>query len=272
MKKFLLLTGFILSFFSCSDDLQFNTPSFQGEKDNVFWRAQEFSAISNQDGSMRIVGKNRGESVILNITNTNPGTYTLGPGTANSAVFKTTDGINYLTNSRNAEGEIVIEAIDFEQQNFTGTFRFNAESSEADIINFNKGIFYKVPLVNEDINISVGTLRATVDGTEVEMEEVITVNADGQITIEAKNMDNSFIRLTLPESIEVGSYNLTEQSETDTFAHYGFTNGIVSNAQYGTLFVLEHDSDLNMISGTFTFNTEFPNNVAVENGVFEVYY
>ena len=44
MKKQFLYLFLFFAFISCADEVKFNNPSFEGQKDNVFWRAIDYKA------------------------------------------------------------------------------------------------------------------------------------------------------------------------------------------------------------------------------------
>ena len=62
MKKYFLIALVFFGLLSCEDDVRFNNPSFQGLKDNVFWRGVRSKATIASDGSLLI------ESLIVNET------------------------------------------------------------------------------------------------------------------------------------------------------------------------------------------------------------
>ncbi|MCA6422144.1 MAG: hypothetical protein IM568_04895 [Flavobacterium sp.] len=77
MKRFLPLFLVILAISSCQEDIKFNSPGFQGLKDDVFWRANDARAyITN--GTLTIEGLTAYEKVTLNTSSPNMGTYILG--------------------------------------------------------------------------------------------------------------------------------------------------------------------------------------------------
>lgn len=271
MKKFLLLTGFIISFFSCSEELEFNTPSFQGEKNASFWQATDFNAITNEDGSINLVGILRSEVVTLNVANSVPGIYSLGANSQSKATFEMTNSPTYSTTNQ-GDGEIVIEAYNVEEQTITGTFNFNAFSSEGETLNFNKGIFYRIPILPVEDVVLVNQFNASVDEVEMDIAEVVSTFNDDIIEITGMTSDSRFITLSMPESIAIGSYNLGTASTFGTYAVYGLADGATSNSQFGTLLILDHDRTINRIRGTFVFNTLSPNSVEVDNGTFAVFY
>jgi hypothetical protein len=154
MKKQLLFIFLLFAFISCTDDVKFNSPSFEGRKDNVFWRAVDSKAILASNGSLSIEAFTRNEKVTLKTTSTLPQTYILGTGTAIIATYVLTEAsgtITFSTGTGIGDGEIVIEEYDAVNKTVTGTFKFNAENIlnnplAGSILNFQYGTFYKVPV------------------------------------------------------------------------------------------------------------------------------
>ncbi|WP_396184955.1 DUF6252 family protein [Flavobacterium sp.] len=154
MKKQLLFIFLLFAFISCTDDVKFNSPSFEGRKDNVFWRAVDSRAILASNGSLSIEAFTRNEKVTLKTTSTLPQTYILGTGTAIIATYDLREAsgtVTFSTGTGIGNGEIIIEEYDAVNKTVTGTFKFNAENIlnnplAGPILNFQYGTFYKVPV------------------------------------------------------------------------------------------------------------------------------
>ncbi len=153
MKRFLLLTGFLLALFSCSNDMESNEHAFQVTKNSEFWQASEFSVTITEDGFLSLVGVLNNEVITLNLTSSNPKPYDLSAGSNNTAWYKDDNGLGF-TSEYQGDGEVIIEKYDSLEQTFTGTFRFNAFSRDGEVVNFVNGVFYRIPLVT-DIDIEV---------------------------------------------------------------------------------------------------------------------
>ena len=159
MKKQFLYLLFLVAFISCESDVKFNNPTFEGQKDNVFWRAVDSKAMLAANGSLTIESYTRNEKVTLKTTSINIGTYFLGTSTSKSATYVLTDAsgtITFLTGIGIGNGEIVIEEYDAVNKTVTGTFKFNAENVNANplagaILNFQYGVFYKVPVTTPSL-------------------------------------------------------------------------------------------------------------------------
>lgn len=160
MKKLHLYTILLFAFISCQDEVKFNSPSFQGQKDNVFWRAVDSKAILATNGSLSIEGYTRNEKLLLKTTSTTPQTYPLGTSTSKMATYILTSDngtITFSTGNGIGDGEIVIEEYDAINKTVTGTFKFNAENVNNNplggpVLNFQYGHFYKVPVTTGLIN------------------------------------------------------------------------------------------------------------------------
>ncbi|WCO01363.1 DUF6252 family protein [Psychroserpens ponticola] len=174
MKRLSILLITILTFASCGDEVEFNSPSIQGNKDYVLWRAEYFNASIDINGYLTITGGNNVETLELRIPSVAVGTYTLGDVDSMEARFTAGDGTVYSTNNRPDPsvtlypeyGEINLDKI--ANRTFTGTFRFNAfDPTGLKVVNFggvtnqnpdtptddpvNGGIFYRVPLTSGNI-------------------------------------------------------------------------------------------------------------------------
>lgn len=154
MKKYLIFLMIVFSLISCEEDISFNNPSFQGMKDNMFWRAVDSKAFLAADGSLIIEGYTGGEILTLRTTSTKAQKYPLGTSSSKTAVYVLKNGnveISFATGIGIGNGEIVINEYDNVDNTISGTFKFKAENvdgnpSGGDILNFQQGVFYKVPV------------------------------------------------------------------------------------------------------------------------------
>lgn len=74
---------------SCEDNVEFNTPAFQGKLDNVFWKADAVTATVTTDGKVAITAITIGETIEMSFplpTNAQ-GTATYTLGTTNQNIF-----------------------------------------------------------------------------------------------------------------------------------------------------------------------------------------
>ncbi len=164
MKRLVILLITVLTFASCGDEVEFNSPSIQGNKDYVLWKAEFFNADIDSNGYLTITGGNNVETLKLRIPSAAVGSYNLGDVQSMVATFTTGDGTVFSTNNRPDPsvtlypeyGKIFLDEII--NNTFTGTFRFNAyDETGLRVVNFsgtteedplNGGIFYRVPLTS----------------------------------------------------------------------------------------------------------------------------
>ena len=163
MRKILATLLFCFLALNCSDEVRFNSPAMQANKQGELWRSNFFAADIDNGGFL-IEGRNRGEIIQL-ITNTDSrGTFDFGLDSDNIAIYIDSDGNVYST--KNAPdptislypptGEIIVDEIDnLDPKNIYGTFWFYAYTADGlNVINFNRGVFYKVPLLGGLIQIN----------------------------------------------------------------------------------------------------------------------
>lgn len=140
---------------SCQEDVKFNNPAFEGQKDNVFWRAVDTKAFLSANGSLSIEGYTRNEKVTLQTGTSIEQTYILGTTTSETATYVLTDlteTITFATGLGIGNGQIVISEYDAVNNTVSGTFKFNAENTSNNplagtTMNFQYGVFYKVPII-----------------------------------------------------------------------------------------------------------------------------
>lgn len=166
MRTGVLLSLVLLSLMSCGDNIEFNDPAIQGNKNGNLWRAQSYAADIDFGGFL-IEGRNLGETVQLVTRNDVRGTFNLGGNNANVAIYRDADGVVYSTANMPdpslslypAVGQIIVEDIsNTEPKTVTGTFRFNAFTEDGlRTVNFNEGVFYQVSLVGGLVAIENGS-------------------------------------------------------------------------------------------------------------------
>ena len=91
MKRFLPLFIIAIAFSSCQEDVKFNNPGFQAQKDDVFWRANDARAYVTETGKLRIEAYTQYEIVTLNTASANAGTYVLGTTNVNNSATYTSN-------------------------------------------------------------------------------------------------------------------------------------------------------------------------------------
>ena len=213
MKKLILLSLVFLTMFSCGDEVQFNSPAFQGDRENTLWRAQAFSASIAANGFLTITGVNNSETVRLRVPSVTENEFIVGDVNTIEAEYVDGFGTIFSTNNRPDEsvsiypelGEIYIDEIDVVNRTFTGRYRFLAfDTSGLNSIGFTNGIFYKVPLVFgnipldpivcSDVEIAADTAETDYQATFLGVEFVIKADFEAACSnyIDALNNQLSY--------------------------------------------------------------------------------
>lgn len=181
MKKIFLIALLSLFVISCGDDIETNTPSIQGEVEDIFFRSGSSTATLNEDGSVTLTGSSSDEVVTLTASAYEEGIYSFGGSVTNEATFEDFNGVLYLT-GENGDGEIEITRI--EGGRLSGEFYFNAlENGVGDTINFSKGSFFDVPLTNP------GT--SSTPGSDLDCEEAQNIRLAAKLAYDNVDPNNT---------------------------------------------------------------------------------
>lgn len=153
MRKILCLIITITAFFGCGDEVQFNTPALQGNKNYQLWSATYFDAVLTENGILTINAGDKFEKMTFNLSSLQEGTYVLSEISDSRIDFLDLENISYSTiNPPSQEGALYPEIgqvviTEFDGKTITGTFRFIAFSSDGlHSVGFNQGVLYKVPV------------------------------------------------------------------------------------------------------------------------------
>ena len=156
MKKLILLSLFVLTIFSCADEIRFNTPAMQANREGQTWRATFFAADIDLGGFL--IEGGMGAEVLQLITPTDGvGTFNLGGTSGAYIVFRDFDGTVYSTRNTPdpsvsiypADGTISVMEVDndAEPKLVSGEFNFTAFSEDGlRSVNFINGVFNRVSL------------------------------------------------------------------------------------------------------------------------------
>ncbi|MDN3678133.1 DUF6252 family protein [Flavobacterium paronense] len=149
MKRFLPLFIIAAVFSSCQEDVKFNNPGFQGLKDDVFWRANDARAYVSSTGKLSIEALTEYETITLNTSSANVGTYVLGTTNINNTA-------TYSSNFNDTALEYATIAV--------------------------PGPASSISLVNGGTGYSSGTSLATTGGAGSGLTVNIVANASGVVT------------------------------------------------------------------------------------------
>ncbi|WP_452224956.1 DUF6252 family protein [Lacinutrix chionoecetis] len=179
MKKIIVLVLIVFTFFGCGEELEFNSPAFQGKKDGNLWQAVTYVANIDNTGALTITASDNLETITLHVNSTALGIHDVVE-TSSSATLLDIDEVLYSTNNvpdpsvqvYPASGVIDLTEVNVEGGYVSGEFYFNAfNSSGLTSINVNEGHFFRVPLLGAiaggtgPVNIPCSTATATVAAT-----------------------------------------------------------------------------------------------------------
>ncbi|HWR94562.1 MAG TPA: DUF6252 family protein [Flavobacterium sp.] len=161
MKKGIVFLFFIGLLISCSTNVETNDdPTIQGLKDNVEW--ESYTVTGEVAGTtVTLTGVGSGTVKLKmklpsgEVEQTDETTwigYPLGTGTTNQAFYTVSiqgKEYTYRTANKIGDGEFVVT--NFDGETISGKFNFNAINTVTvegipSSVNFNKGIFYNIPL------------------------------------------------------------------------------------------------------------------------------
>ncbi len=149
MKRFLSLILIAIAITSCQEDVKFNDPGFQGLKDDVFWTANDTRAYISTSGHLSIEALTEYETVTLNTSSANVGTYVLGTTNVNNSA-------TYTSNINGVELEYATIAV--------------------------PGPVSEITLISGGTGYSSGTSVATTGGTGSGLTVNVVANASGVVT------------------------------------------------------------------------------------------
>ena len=270
MKRYFILLCLVSLLTGCSSDIRTNTPSFQGDVDNSFFRATNSTAVLNSDGSVTIFGETATELIEVTASNTSIGTYVFGTGSRNIAEFTTFTGRTYTTDN---DGDGKIEITQFEAGTITANLNFNARQVGVnDTLNFQRGIIFQVPIGNftpedpGDGNGGNNDFAATVDGATFNSSASQANEGGGFIIVSGINSQGASISITFPNTTAPGEYEITENGVYRGLYAIG---GNSISAESGTLTITQNNM-MDNVQGNFEFNAT--NGISVTNGSFNLDY
>lgn len=249
------------------DDVQNNSPALQASLNDEFYKSTDVRAQLRPDGTFVIQGMTDLEKLTITLSGSSEGLYTLDGNGTNRAVFEDFLGSIYTTRPF-GNGEVVIE--NSADNTFSGTFKFNAYRYGLDTLNAQQGHFYKVPILGEPIEDDDDQpmeLAALVDGDNFNPSIITAVTEDNTIVIRGANQNNA-ITLRVPSEINTGNYPIDNETITATYS----LDGTQLITESGEIIISAHDTEFNIIAGTFSFQTGEPENIQITEGTFSVAY
>lgn len=258
MRHLLLLAIGVLLLTSCSQEIEDNTPAFQGVRDSIFFRGFSNSAVVNPNGSIAVRGANNLEEVRILVSAINQTNVVLGEGAApgNSATYTNEFGTIFSTNNDSGSGEVSLQING--DNTVSGTFNFVAlTENETDTVTFSRGFIFEVPFLGE-LNTDDGptqepdSFTARVNTVIYTPTEINSSVSSGVLQISANRGDGTAISLTMPENATPGTFDITADGLFT--ALYVDADG-VNNASTGSLTIISNNTTERRITGDFVFDT-----------------
>lgn len=269
---FYLLVAIILCS-SCDKNLDVDsTPAINANRNGEFFGAQRMVAVENADGSLTITGVNPLEQLVINLESSSLGTYELGPGQPNEAIYVFNNTNAFNTNRGSGRGTVQLRPSDA-PNSISGSFDFVSYlPGQTDSLYMRQGIIYQVPFGNPlDVdNPGDGfqaSFNALIDGVGLNPSAIVPFVTGGNITISAANDQRQTITLLFPENIAVGTYDLATANNI-TVSYTPGSNPLIAEA--GTLEITAINTNDGTVAGTFS--ATLSNGVEITQGVFNIEY
>lgn len=158
MKKAALIFLSFLSLLGCGDDVEFNTPAFQANKNYELWRATSFNSAPAVLGGISITAGINGEVMTFSLPSSSVNTYLFNTTSSSRAEFIDFEDTEYSTiNLADPDVSLYPETGEVNITESTsgyisGTFRFIAYSADGlKSIGFNEGEFYRIPVTGGQV-------------------------------------------------------------------------------------------------------------------------
>ncbi|MDN3723432.1 DUF6252 family protein [Aequorivita sp. SDUM287046] len=273
--------------------------------------ASSTSATMTSENELVITGsKPGGEDIVLAITNAAVGTFSLTTGGTNENAGVYFDGsanlLPYISaQALGGSGQLKITELNTDAQTVTGTFSFVGFRIKVDAngdpildgdgnpvlenIEISSGAFNAIEYILDDTggngggNLPDNEFFAKVDGVDfiadtISVTEPVVGNVH-MIKIEARTADRKHIRIDVPRSLGVGTFEMVPISDgTKLIALYNAGDGtenLTSNP--GTITISEFDLEAGVLKATFNFTgtdpiNQLPDVVQITEGSFTAYF
>lgn len=251
-------------------------------------------SISNNLISITGIRSSNGDVIQITLPTSKVGTYTW----STYANTNGTLGIAYIpANSANSficvakedaadvanytdTGSVTITSIDQTTKKISGTFQFTGvdftgANNKPEIKVFTKGSFTNISFNTDVPPSTTNTFSAKLDGTIFTATNVMAISQGGKILISARRGDVETFGISLPSTINAGTYAVEAYGLDYTFQ---YTKDMTSNGIFtgeGSIVITSHDTSKKIIKGTFTskYTSLFVNNIYnATEGVFSVSY
>ncbi|MDC7999801.1 DUF6252 family protein [Aequorivita todarodis] len=272
--------------------------------------AASTSATMTSENELVITGsKPGGEDIVLGIANAAVGTFSLTTGGTNENAGAYFDGsVNLLpyisAQALGGSGQLKITELNTDAKTVSGTFSFVGFRVKVDgngdpvldgngnpvmeSIEISRGAFNAISYILDDTgggggNTPENEFFAKVDGVDFVPDTIsVTEPLVGDvhmIKIEARNAERQLMRIDIPRSLGVGTFNMVRISDgTKLIALYNAGDGAENlTSDPGTITISEFDLEAGVLKATFNFTgtdplNQLPDIVEVTEGSFTAYF
>ncbi|WP_299763909.1 DUF6252 family protein [uncultured Dokdonia sp.] len=271
MKRLFPILLLSLFIFSCSNDIQDNSPALQAVVDTVLVRSADSRAVFNDDGSLLIQGNTDSQTINILINSLNQTQVELGGDNPNTNIASYTDefGNVFSTASSSADGQVNYEING--DNTVSGTFNFTAlRNANQDTITLSRGFMFGIPILTElgDTPDMSTNDSFTARVNSVIFNPTIIAAVEANLLTVAGQTQQASISVLFPPDTPPGTYDIAPG--TDFRATYTLlSNNTVLEAQSGTLTIVANDTDADEVSGNFVFEVD---GFSITDGEFSVSY
>lgn len=272
MKRLLPILLLSLFVFSCSNDIQDNSPALQAVVDSTLVRSADSRAVFNDDGSLLIQGNTDSQTINILINSLNQTQVELGGDNPNTNIASYTDefGNVFSTASTSASGQVNYEInVD---NTVSGTFNFTAlRNGVQDTITLSRGFMFGIPILTElGDTPDMGTndsFTARVNSVIFNPTIIATPESGNVLSVIGQTQQASIV-LIFPTDIAAGTYDITLGGAVRA-SYLIPSSNMTLEAQSGTLTIVSNDTDANEVSGNFVFEAD---GFSITDGEFSVSY
>ncbi|MEA1873376.1 MAG: DUF6252 family protein [Bacteroidota bacterium] len=277
----LMVGGILIGLNSCEEDNpNVNRPLMTALVEGSTWRCPEPNARVSENQIIVYGTSAEGQTIQLTVFAGEKGVYTLnaanmheGTLIPNTSAYATIYSTSY---NDGGSGQVRISSINEDDRTISGNFNFRAyKEDDAGNKTVTNGEFTKVPykyINTVDTTQINNILTANIDGTDFTATSVVSVLSEGIIEIKGTRSDSfQSITLFIPEGQTTGIFNI-DPVNGPIMANYQSSLSPMP-ATVGSCTIAEHDTETNIIRGTFFYNIDDDGEtIELQNGYFEVQY
>jgi hypothetical protein len=266
---------------SCEEDnTNVNRPLMTALVDGSTWRCPEPNARVSENQIIVYGTSAEGQTIQLTVFAGEKGVYTLnaanlheGKLIPNTSAYATIYSTSY---NDDGSGQVRISSINEDDRTISGSFNFRGyKENDAGNKTVTNGEFTRVPykyINTVDTTQVYNMLTANIDDTDFVATSVVSVLSEGIIEIKGTRSDSfQSITLYIPEGQSTGIFNI-DPVNGPIMANYQSSLSPMP-ATVGSCTIAEHDTESNIIRGTFFFNVDNDGEtIELQNGYFEVQY